>query len=70
MIEFAVQSFPTEEYRWVVIHPHRGALFFSTQFERDLYAEEAATALGNDTNLYLLCCAEVDALFVRTRGLH
>lgn len=70
MIEFAVQSYPTEEYRWVVIHPNKGALFFATQFERDLYAEEAATAMGDDQNLYLLCCAEVDALFIPMTAVH
>lgn len=68
--DFSIQSYPTEEYRWVVIHPHEGTLFFPTQEQRDQYAEDAAIDMGDDPCLDKLCCAEVDALFVRTRDLH
>ena len=68
--EFAIQSYPTEEFRWVVIHPNKGALFFATQFERDQYAEDAAIDMGGDPSLSRLCCAEVDALFVPLTAVH
>jgi hypothetical protein len=78
--EFAIQSYPTEEYRWVVIHPHNyrwvvihphnGTLFFCTQEQRDQYAEDAAIDMGGDPSLSRLCCAEVDALFIPMTAVH
>lgn len=61
--EFSIQSYPTEEYRWVVIHPHEGTLFFPTQEQRDQYAEEAAVDLAGSDLLSELCCGELDVLF-------
>ena len=68
--EFEIQSYPTEEYRWVVIHPHNGTLFFCTQEQRDQYAEDAAIDMGGDPSLSRLCCAEVDALFIPMTAVH
>lgn len=66
MINYAEFDFvdkPSEEFRFVLIHPEEGVLFFSNPQTRDEYAEEAAADLAGSDLLCELCCGEIDILF-------
>lgn len=56
-------DYPSEEFRFVLIHPREGVLFFSNPQIRDEYAEEAAADLAGSDLLSELCCGELDVLF-------
>lgn len=54
---------PSEEFRFVLIHPEEGVMFFSNPQTRDEYADEAAADLAGSDLLCELCCGEIDILF-------
>ena len=68
--EFDFIDTPSEEFRFILIHPEEGVLFFRDPQIRDEYAAEAAKDLAGDEMLSELCCAEIDTLFEPTGRVH
>lgn len=61
--EFDFVNTPSEEYRFILIHPEEGVMFFRNPQTRDESAEEAAADLAGSDLLSELCCGELDVLF-------
>ena len=68
--EMDIRTCPSEEFRWVLIHPYEGVLYFSSQEDRDEYAADALIDMEGDRRLGLMCAAEIDTLFVENNHVH
>lgn len=68
--EIEIRGIPSEEFRWVLIHPYEGVLYFRAQDERDAYATESVLDMEGDRRLDLMCCAEIDTLFMENAHVH
>ena len=67
--EFDFVDTPSALFRFVLIHPIEGVMYFANPQIRDEYAEEAAKDLTGD-DLLGLCGAEIDILFDLPERVH